>query len=344
MMAALLLLLCATARAEQILWQDPGPIANWDFGRDVGTGIRLPQPPYTFLKEDLSGTQPKIFVRDGAGITWNVKFGYESKVESFCWRVVRACGYFWEASYLVPEGVVLGLQPLQRGGSWIRPDGHFTNGRFQYRDPEMKFLSDRNWRWDGPPFAGTKELSGLKVLIMLFSNWDNKDGRAGGGASSGPNTAIFQKGRKYIYAFTDWGSGMGRWSGARTDWRCSDFAEQTPEFVIGIRNGMIQFGFQGDIRKGFDDNIPPAHVAWLMRYLGKITDAQLNAGLKASGATDAEADCFTKALRGRIEQLGRAGARNSASRSWSISGAVPRFPSYADFSYSGLVERATAWY
>jgi hypothetical protein len=304
MILVLLLLLCSTARAEQILWQDPGPIANWDFGREVGTGIRLPQPPYSFLSEDPSGTQPKIFVRDAAGVIWNVKFGYESRVESFCWRVVRACGYFWEASYLVPYGVVRGLPPLHRGRPWIRADGHFTNGRFQYRDPKVKFLSDRNWRWDGPPFAGTKELSGLKVLIMLFSNWDNKDGRVGG-AGSGPNTAIFQKGPNYIYAFTDWGSGLGRWSDPRTDWRCSDFTEQTPEFVAGITKAMVHFRFQGDVRKGFDDNIPPEHVAWLMRYLGKITDAQLNAGLKASGATGAEADCFTQALRSRIEQLRR---------------------------------------
>ncbi|MBZ5584199.1 MAG: hypothetical protein LAQ30_18695 [Acidobacteriia bacterium] len=40
-----------------------------------------------------------------------------------------------------------------------------------------------------------------------------------------------------------------------------------------------------------------------MQYLGRITDDQLRAGLKASGASDAEMDCFTKALRARIEKL-----------------------------------------
>ena len=71
----------------------------------------------------------------------------------------------------------------------IEPDGHFTAARFQFRDPNLKFVKDRNWRWDRPPFAGTKELSGLKILIMLFSNWDNKDGRVGKG---GPNTGVFR--------------------------------------------------------------------------------------------------------------------------------------------------------
>jgi len=304
--AALLLAWSLAAAAQPVLWHDPGDIGGWDFGGDVGTGISVPRPPYTFLREDLSGTQPKIFVRDAAGVTWNVKFGYEAKGESFCWRVVRACGYFAEPNYLVPDGVIQGLRPLQRGGDWIHADGHFTNGRFQYRYPNLKFRGDQNWRWDEPPFAGTKELSGLKILIMLFSNWDNKDARVGAGGS-GPNTAIFQDGGKQIYAFTDWGSGMGRWGDGtdQTNWRCDDFSRQTPGFVHGVEHGRVVFGYRGDLNEGFDTNIPPEHAGWLMLYLGRITDAQLHAGLKASGATDAEAGCFTRALRERIEQLRR---------------------------------------
>jgi len=47
-------------------------------------------------------------------------------------------------------------------------------------------------------------------------------------------------------------------------------------------------------------------VAWLVRYLGRINDEQLRAGLLASGATSEEAGCFTAAIRDRIEQLRRA--------------------------------------
>ena len=116
----------------------------------------------------------------------------------------------------------------------MQPDGHFTAARFQYRDPELKFLKNRNWRWDRPPFAGTKELSGLKILIMLFSNWDNKDGRGGNG---GPNTGGVREEGKRIAAFTDWGSGMGKWGstpGSNSNWNCADFTAQTPEFVKGV--------------------------------------------------------------------------------------------------------------
>lgn len=286
--------LAAPLFAQARLWQHPASLP---------APAPPPRAPFTFLREDLSGTQPKFFVRDAAGATWNVKFGYEVKNESFCWRIVRACGYFAEPSYFVAQGQVEGWRPLRRHSSTVTADGHFTDARFQYRDGNLKFVKDRNWRWDRPPLAGTKELSGLKILIMLFSNWDNKDARVGSG---GPNTGVFQLQDGQIYAFTDWGSGMGRWGarpGEATDWRCADFAEQTPGFVKGLDQGKVVFGWEGNINEGFKDNIPPAHVAWLLQHLGGIGDADLHSALIAAGASGPEADCFTLALRARISQL-----------------------------------------
>jgi hypothetical protein len=294
-----LFLLFAASAGAQTLWRDPGDIAKIDFADSA----EAPQPPFTFLREDPSGTQPKLFVRDGRGATWNVKFGYEVHNESFCWRVVRACGYLAEPSFFVSSGQFEGYKPLKRAASSIAADGRFTDARFQLRDPGLTFLDHRNWRWDRPPFAGTRELSGLKILIMLFSNWDNKDARVGKG---GPNTAVFDDRGKLVYAFTDWGSGMGKWgseAGSNTNWNCPDFTAQTPEFVKGDGRGAVVFGWSGAINAGFRRGIPAAHVAWLMQYLGSITDAQFRAALRAAGAPDADAACFTKALRQRIEQL-----------------------------------------
>ncbi len=200
--------LCLAAYAQLpngSLWRDPGDVASLDFSGSMAAPVVSPKPPFTFLREDMSGTQPKIFARDAHGATWNVKFGLEVRPESFCWRVVRACGYFAEPSFFVASGKFEGFQPVKRQNPSVHADGSFIAGRFQYRDPDLKFLEDKNWRWDGPPFGGTKELSGLKILIMLFSNWDNKDARVGAG---GPNTAIFELkkpyGTRFIYAFTDW--------------------------------------------------------------------------------------------------------------------------------------------
>jgi hypothetical protein len=294
----------------QSLWHDPGDVEKMDFA----AAAEAPRAPFTFVKEDLSGTQPKVFVRDAGGTTWNVKFGYEVHNESFCWRVVRACGYFTEPSYFVAAGQFVGYKPLQRATKSISADGRFTEGRFQLRDPAVKFLDHRNWRWDRPPFAGTRELSGLKILIMLFSNWDNKDGRVGKG---GPNTAIFDDHGRVVYAFTDWGSGMGRWGsvpGSNSNWNCADFTAQSPEFVKRGANGGAVFGWSGAINAGFRTGIPVTHIAWFMKYLGRITDAQLGAALRAAGASDKDADCFSKALRQRIEELRSVGAAPAAMR------------------------------
>jgi hypothetical protein len=286
-------LLAAPAFA-QTLWSPPKP-----------STAQPPKPPFTFVREDPSGTQPKLFARDAAGANWNVKFGYEVHNESFCWRVVEACGYFAEPSFFVAEGRFEGYQPLRRATESVQPDGRFTAARFQYRDPELKFLGNRNWRWDRRPFAGTKELSGLKILIMLFSNWDNKDGRVRGG----PNTGEFERKGTRMAAFTDWGSGMGKWgsvAGSNSNWNCADYTAQTPEFVKGIQRGAVVFGWSGVINEGFKTGIPPAHVAWLMQYLGKVTDEQLRSWLQAAGGSDADAACFTAALRTRIEELRKA--------------------------------------
>jgi hypothetical protein len=40
-----------------------------------------------------------------------------------------------------------------------------------------------------------------------------------------------------------------------------------------------------------------------MQYLSRITDDQIRAGLRASGATPDEVTCFTSAVRDRINQL-----------------------------------------
>ncbi|MGA2600776.1 MAG: hypothetical protein ABSH09_27735 [Bryobacteraceae bacterium] len=296
----------AQTTPQKLLWHDPGDVSKADLGGSVGTGIGAPQPPFTFIKEDMSGTQPKVQVKDGAGRIWVAKFGNEVKPECFTWRIPVAAGYYVEPSYYIASAQFLNAGAMQRKTPSIQRDGHFKDARFQIRDPNFKYLDDRSWKWAGNPFAGSKELKGLEILIMLASNWDNKDGTALPGDS---NTGIFERvvnGRhELIYSFTDWGSGMGLWGdkGGQSDWACADYSRQTSDFVKGVVNGQVVFGYDGHHNDDFKTNIHPADVAWLMKYLGQLRDEQLRAALQASGATSSEVTCFTKAIRTRIEQL-----------------------------------------
>ena len=46
-------------------------------------------------------------------------------------------------------------------------------------------------------------------------------------------------------------------------------------------------------------------VRWLLTYLSPVTDNELRAGLRASGATNADIETYTQSIRERITQLQR---------------------------------------
>jgi hypothetical protein len=183
----------------------------------------------------------------------------------------------------------------------------FSRARFELRDPRVTFVPDLNWAWESNPFQDSKEFAGLKIMTMLVSNWDTKDSTS----SSTPNTSIIkfrtEEGiEESRFIVNDWGASMGRWGGIQvhTSWDCRNYKAQTPDFVKGLdKNGMVRFGYSSNRTQSMSQNISPEHVGWLMGYLGRITDDQIRDGLRASNADSAEVECFTSALRSRIEQL-----------------------------------------
>jgi len=203
----------------------------------------------------------------------------------------------------------VGVSGLTRSSHCVDAAGAFSDARFELDDPDvMKLFEEHSWSWTENPFVGTVQLAGLKVLLMLISNWDNKDQRD---VARGSNTAIYvtrvsRWKREAQYLIVDWGGSMGRWGNTvvtRGRWDAPGFAAQTPQFVSGVANGFVQFGYTGQRTADARASITVADVRWLCRYLGRITDAQLRDALRASGATPEETESFTASLRGRIQQL-----------------------------------------
>jgi hypothetical protein len=285
------------AAGTAILWQEPGPVEAADFSLVSNP----PKPPYTFLNEDMGGTGPKVRVRDAAGIEWRVKGGRDVIPETFITRFVAALGYYSETTVFSAQGRIEGVHALKRASGFIKPDGTYTWASFERIEPDAKFVGA--WNWIDPTIRHTRELKGLKVLVMLFSNWDNKDSRD---VYKGSNTSILQMADgKRVYFVNDWGQTFGAWGRlfGRMNWDCKLYEKQTPEFVRGVRDGFVKFGYTGAHTLLFRNDIRVEHVRWLMQYLGKVTDAQIRLGFKSSGATREEEDCFTRSLRARIEQL-----------------------------------------
>lgn len=299
---------------QAVLWRDPGDVTLRDLSAGPGGRNGVPKPPFRFVEEDLAGTNPKLKVKDVRGAAWIVKWGPEAYASAFSSHLVWACGYSVETEYFVPSGRIAGAQNLKRAAAFVKPDGSFRDARFQLRTKSPAFLKHNNWAWTNNPFLGKPEYNGLRILMMLVSNWDAKDARdlADDGTGHGradSNLAIFKTPGhhpSYLYLVSDWGASMGKWSPLpplRTKWDSAGFALQTPEFVKGVHDDEIDWGYSGthgpDIAKG----IRVKDVHWLMRYLGRISDAQLRRGLVASGATPQQVDVYTRALRARIRQL-----------------------------------------
>lgn len=288
---------------KPVIWHYPGRVERLDFTGGAGGRAGAPAPPFTFVEENKKGTNPKIKVKDSKGVLWSVKWGEEVRSENFATRIAWSMGYFVDAAYFVPKATIKGVSGLDRAKDYVNADGSTINARFE-RDPQgvTELEGEQSWSWISNPFANSHEFKGLKIVMMLVSNWDNKDVRDAG---RGSNTAIVQTGSEARYMVTDWGGSMGKWGGVlkREKWDCKNYAEQNKDFIKGVKGNIVEFGYSGQHTDTFAKDITVEDVKWLMTYLGRVSDGQLRAALDASGATPGETTCFTAAVRDRINQL-----------------------------------------
>ncbi len=61
------------AEAVKLIWHPPPPMTASDWYWGPGGKEKAPVPPFQFLKEDFSGTSPKVKVLDARGATWTVR-------------------------------------------------------------------------------------------------------------------------------------------------------------------------------------------------------------------------------------------------------------------------------
>jgi hypothetical protein len=289
-------------RERNIIWRDPGNVRPRSHYCQVG--LRR-QSAITFVAESTEGTNPKIEVKDVSCVVGRQvgrkRSAPKSSPRAWCGR-----GTTWSRA-TVARGHLAGVRNLDRAKKYVGSDGNFSDARFEKKFKGVQKLSDeQSWAYDENPFVGTRELNGLKIMIMLLSNWDSKDRHQ---ASKSSNTKIFivpsRAVTERLYGVTDWGGTMGKWGGVlrRGKWDCDGYTDQSDDFVKGVKNGMLESGHSGQHTDSIKDNIPVAHARWLLGYLGKLSDTQIRTALKASGASASEVSCFSRAVRSRISHL-----------------------------------------
>src|SRR6185295_16326783 len=184
--------------AKPVLWRDPGKMRRRDLYYGPGSKEREPMPPFKFIKEVKEGGMPKFDVEDARGVEWRVKLGPEAQAETAASRLVWAAGYNAEESYYLDRANIDGLKKLSRGQNYV--SGQSVRGaRFEPRRDNIK--RGKEWDWNKNPFKNTRELNGLKTMMVLLNNWDvfKKNNRVLHDKDTGED----------IYTVTDLGATMG---------------------------------------------------------------------------------------------------------------------------------------
>jgi hypothetical protein len=275
-----------------------------------------PVAPFTFVKEDKSGESPKFVVHDARGEEWTVKLGPEAQAETVSTRLVWAVGYFAEEAYYLDEVRIDNLPRLSRGQDYVVGDT-VRGARFEPKRSNMK--RGKNWSWHNNPFENTRELSGLKILMILLNNFD---------AHSGNNRIIHvsgSRGAEARYYVSDLGATLGRaggLGGTRTKNDLADFL--STKFVRGVdaRDGVVEFDYdtrprgighlsvlhplyyrsQVNKEKAMR-GIPVSHARWIGSLLSQLSDEQLRDAFRAANYSEGTRESYVRALRERINQL-----------------------------------------
>jgi hypothetical protein len=287
-----------TAQGAPVLWRDPGDVSARDLSAPPGgEDVKIDLSKLTFVRDDQDGYSVKYRVKDATGRTWVVKVGNEARPETAAVRIVNALGYVTESNFLVPCVHIPGAPKPRKDVPRCEGDG-FADARFEARPDGVKRLNI--WSWKQNPFAGTKELKGLAVLMALMNNWDLKDEN---------NQVLSVRGAdgagEMDYIVSDLGATFGKTGGGLTHSRNEPDNFAKTKFLNGVEKGKVRFAY-GSKNAGLFDDITVDDARWIAGLLMQLTDSQLADAFRAADFKTDEAQTLTSAVRARINELVKA--------------------------------------
>jgi hypothetical protein len=311
-----------------VLWRDPGDISRRNLSFGPGSAELAPVAPFTFVKEESTGESPKFDVTDARGVTWVVKVGQEAQAETVSSRLIWSVGYFADEAYYLDRAEIKNLPKLTRGQEFIENGSVVRSARFE---PKRKYIArGENWDWEENPFARTRELDGLKVLMVLLGNYDTSIRNNRILSTTNSDTGVLEA----RYVATDVGATLGKvggLGGKRSKNSLEDF--RSSKFILGVENGMVKFDydttpkkmgmfasiFKPSYRKSQEQkervmkNITVENAKWIGSLLAGLTDEQLRDAFRAAGYDQQTMNGFVAVIRERINQLNKLNAPIAAS-------------------------------
>ena len=302
------------AGKSEVLWRHPGNIRNRDLYYGPGSKALAPLPPFRFIKEVKEGGMPKFDVEDARGLKWRVKLGPEAQAETAASRLVWAVGYNAEEAYYLDRARIGGLRKLSRGQQYVEGDS-VRGARFEPRRDNV--IRGKEWGWSKNPFKNTRELNGLKTMMVLLNNWDTfkKNNLILHDRNSGDAQ----------YTVTDLGATLGAVGGLGSRRSKSNVQDFERRRLVGKVDGdKVKFNYDlkpkkfGLLSIGYPpyffrqrkatnamQKVPLADASWIGSQLAQLSDDQLRDSFRAAGYDRATTEKYVRALRTRINELNR---------------------------------------
>lgn len=304
------------ADARAVLWSEPTDIERRDLFYGPGGKEHQPHGSFTFLREDLDGSHPKFEVRDDDGVHWKAKLGTEARPETVASRLLWAVGFSADEDYFVDE-IRVNQMPahVHRGQRMIDSNGTMHSVRLKRESDERVKVGA--WSWRQNPFAGTRELNGLRVLMAVINNWDLKD----------INNTVFELKDAHeegtnerVYEVSDLGSSFGSAGLERTDRSNGDLrAYRRTPFITHLTSDEVEFNvprrpdwivlanapefFRRRQLLWLGRHIPRADAKWAGLLLSSLAPSQIRDAFRAGGYSPDAVEGFTTVLEARLTQL-----------------------------------------
>jgi hypothetical protein len=282
---------------------DRGPIQNLDLYWGNTSPSRAPISPFTFMSEDLSGTNPKADLRDANGVLWSAKWDEEVRAEVAATRLAWAMGLQVEETYYVEDGQIVFPKrkpSFHRLGPFIDKTGRFRSAaRFERRSSDL--VSKGTWALGRAPMVTDGGYAILLLMNVVLANWDSKDS----------NTKILsvtdQRGTTDWYIIGDYGASFGKMGGtfAHSKYKLGDYL-QNPPVIASVKRQTAYLEYSGSNASAYA-SVPLDGVRLFAKRASGLSLRQVEDAFRAAHASDAELHGFAQAAYQRIQEIVKAG-------------------------------------
>ena len=277
----------AIPQGKAVMWEQVNVSQRDLFVGPGGASMRPDLSSIKFIKEEKGGHNKKYRISDGSGKIWVAKLGREARPEAAAVRILWGLGYKTEINHLIPSITIPGK-------------GTFQNVRLEARPDNIERLEE--WKWADHPFLGTKQLQGLRMMMVFMANWDVLD----------IQNKVLDVGNENHYIVSDLGSTFGRLGNnnlptiyrlGRKTGSPKHYAKS--QFIRRVKNGMVQLSYKGKNR-GVFKGIMVADAQWLSGLLNQLTDKQISDAFRAANFSESDVQIYLGAMKSRIAELDRA--------------------------------------